>query len=317
MMAQRADLTPFRGMKYYYPPDDAELVFKDGTARVSYGGLPIPLLDEDYETLDGEPSYDVVGRGIYQALRANPDCSFCERYAALLRDAYPHFLAELASNAIMLDGKDVEVPYLDRKINCLKVLALLEPENAGLPLEIGKTFLDRGLRLSALHLSTVSLYRAEHFLRRAVSFAPDDRNARRLLGEVCYLLGKYDDAAGLWRDIVAGSGAGDAGGLAGRLARIEEGRLPLIPTVDYLEAVGVAFSQFQAGDFEESLAILQDVVRDPVFREEFAVAEIHSVMGKCFAELGMPKYAEEEFREALKIDPDHEESRSRLAHLTE
>lgn len=317
MMAQRADLTLIRGMKYYYPPDDAELVYKDGTARLSYGGIPMPLLDEDYEALGGEPSYDVIGRGIYQALRTNPDCSFCERYATILRDAYPHYLAELASNAIMLDGKDVEVPYLDRKINCLKILALLEPENAGLPLEIGKTFLDRGLRLSALHLSTVSLYRAEHFLRRAVTLAPAEPNARQLLGEVCYLLGKYDDAASLWRDIVAESAASQGNSLGERLARVEAGRLPTIPTVDYLEAVGVAFSQFQAGDFEETVAILQDIMQDAVFREEFPVAEIHSVMGKCFTELGMPKYAEEEFREALKIDPGHEDSRARLAHLTE
>lgn len=316
-MAQRADLTLIRGMKYYYPPDDAELVYKDGTARLSYGGIPMPLLDEDYEALGGEPSYDVIGRGIYQALRTNPDCSFCERYATILRDAYPHYLAELASNAIMLDGKDVEVPYLDRKINCLKILALLEPENAGLPLEIGKTFLDRGLRLSALHLSTVSLYRAEHFLRRAVTLAPAEPNARQLLGEVCYLLGKYDDAASLWRDIVAESAASQGNSLGERLARVEAGRLPTIPTVDYLEAVGVAFSQFQAGDFEETVAILQDIMQDAVFREEFPVAEIHSVMGKCFTELGMPKYAEEEFREALKIDPGHEDSRARLAHLTE
>ncbi|AJE03638.1 tetratricopeptide repeat protein [Geobacter pickeringii] len=317
MVAQRADLTPFRGMKYYYPPDGAELVYKDGHARLPYGGIPMPLLDEDYEALEGEPSYDAIGRGIYQALRANPDCSFCECYATMLRDAYPHYLAELASNAIMLDGKEVEVPYLDRKIACLKILALLEPENAGLPLEIGKIFLDRGLRLSALHLSTVSLYRAEHFLRRAVSLAPTESNARQLLGEVCYLLGKYDDAANLWRDIVAESDAPQGGPLGERLARIEGGRLPVIPTVDYLEAVGVAFSHFQAGDFEESAAILQDVMQDAVFCEEFPVAEIHSVMGKCFAELGMPKYAEEEFREALKIDPGHEESRTRLAHLTE
>lgn len=316
MAAQRADLTPIKGIRYYFAPEGAELVFKDGAARLPYGGVPVPLLEEDFASLDGEPSYDAVGRGVYQALRTNPDCAFCARYAELLRDAYPHYLAEMASSAIMIDSKDVEVPYLDRQINCLKVLSLLEPENAAIPLEIGATFLDRGMRLSALHLSTVSIYRAEHFLRRAVTLAPADRKGRRLLGEACYLLGKYDDAAALWRDIVAEAEDAEANRLRERLERLEEDRLPLIPPVDYFEAVGVAFSNFQTGNYEEALAILQDVLTDQVFREEFPIAEIHSVMGKSFSELGMPKYAEEEFRNALVIDPDHGEARSSLEKIT-
>lgn len=316
MAAQRADLTPIKGIRYYFAPDGAELVFKDGAARLPYGGVPVPLLEEDFASLDGEPSYDAVGRGVYQALRTNPDCAFGARYAELLRDAYPHYLAELASSAIMIDRKDVEVPYLDRQINCLKVLALLEPDNAAIPLEIGATFLDRGMRLSALHLSTVSLYRAEHFLRRALTLDPDDRKGRRLLGEVCYLLGKYDDASGLWRDIVAEAQGAENEKLRERLGRIEEGSLPLIPPVDYFEAVGVAFTNFQSGDYEEAVAILQDVLADGAFREEFPIAEIHCVMGKSFAELGMPKYAEEEFRTALVIDPDHGEARSSLEKIT-
>lgn len=313
-MGMQKDLTPVKGVRYYFPPEEAVLVFKDGTERIRYGGLPIPLLDEDHVALEGEPSYDAVGRGIYQVLRSNPDCNLCDRYAELLRDAYPHYLAELASNAIMLDAKDVEVPYLDRKINCLKVLALLEPENAGLPLEIGLGFLDRGLRLSALHLSTVSLYRAEHYLRRALSLAPDDRKVRRYLGEVSYLLGKYADATDLWRDIVT-EAEPDGERLRERLGRIEEGKLPLIPPVDYLEAIGVAFVDFQGGNYEEAVAILQDVLTDQVFREEFPIAEIHCVMGKSFTELGMPRYAEEEFRRALALDPDHEEARLLLENL--
>ena len=315
MHAQMKDLTSIKGIRYYDPPDDAVLVFKEEKERIPYDGLPIPLLEEDFAALDGEPSYDAVGRGVYQALRSNPDCIHCERYAALLRDAYPHYLAELASNAIMIDSKDVEVPYLDRKITCLKVLALLEPDNAGLPLEIGRTFLDRGMRLSALHLATVSIYRAQHFLNRANTLAPDDRNISRYLGEAYYLLGKYDEAVSSWRKAATGSDGAEVERLRDRIERVGAGTVPLIPPVDYLEAIGAAFSCYQTGEYEESIAILQDILMDPVFREEFPIPEIHCIIGKGFAALDMPKYAEEEFRQALAIDPSHQEARSLLAQV--
>lgn len=315
MSAQMRELTPIKGIRYYYPPDDAVLIFKDGKEQMPYGGMPVPLLEDDFTALDGEPSYDAIGRGIYQALRSNPECIHCEQYAAMLRDAYPHFLAELASSAIMIDSKDVEVPYLDRKITCLKILALLEPENPGLPLEIGRTFLDRGMRLSALHLATVSIYRAEHFLRRAHTLASNDRHIQRYLGEACYLLGKYDEALGYWRGVVAQSEESETENLRDRIARIEAGTLPLIPPVDYLEAVGAAFACHMTGDYEESIAILQDILMDPVFREEFPIPEIHCMIGKGFTALHMPKYAEEEFRQALAIDPSHEEASALLAQL--
>lgn len=309
------DLTPIKGVRYYYSPEDAVLVFKDEKARIPYGSLPVPLLEEDFAALEGEPSYDAVGRGIYHALRNNPDCNYAPRYAELLRDAFPHYIAELASHAIMLDSKDVEVPYLDRKINCLKILALLEPDNGGLAMEIGMTFLDKGLRLSALHLSTVSLYRAEHFLRRAATLLPDDVKALRYLGEACYLLGKYDEAERCWRDIATKPDVPDAAKLTERLERIRTGQLSRIPPVDYLETLGVAFNAYQAGDYEETLAIIQDVQMDRVFCDEFPIAEMHCVLGKAFVELNMPKYAEEALRAALLIDPDHEESRACLERL--
>ncbi len=315
MHAQMKELTPIKGIRYYYPPDDAVLVFKDEKERIPYGGLPVPLLEEDFAKLEGEPSYDMIGRGIYQSLRSNPDCVLCDKYAALLRDAYPHYLAELASNAIMIDSKDVEVPYLDRKITCLKILSLLEPQNAGLPLEIGRTFLDRGMRLSALHLATVSIYRAEHFLNRAHTLAPDDRNICRYLGEAYYLLGKYDEAVGFWRKAAAASDDSEGERLRERIDRVGAGKVPLIPPVDYLEAIGAAFACHQTGDYEESIAILQDILMDPVFREEFPIPEIHCIIGKGFTALDMPKYAEAEFRQALVMDPAHEEARSLLSKL--
>lgn len=308
--------TPIAGISYYLPPADALLVARDGRVQIPYGEIPMPLLDEDHAALaGGAPSYDEIGRGIYQALRANPDCLHGDRYAELLRDAYPHYLSELASMILMLDRKEVEVAYLDRKVSYLKILALLEPDNPRIPLEIGATLMDKGLRLSALRLATVTLYRAESFLGKALQLAPEDVTVRRRFGEVCYILGKYADAAAHWCGILAELPAAEAPKLERRLQQLAEGATPRIPVVDYLEAVGVALDHYQGGEPEEAAAILQDVLDDALLCAEYPLPEVWYILGDCCAQLAMPRYAEEYLQGALKLRPDYPEARRALENL--
>ncbi|HEY6871096.1 MAG TPA: hypothetical protein VI298_00080 [Geobacteraceae bacterium] len=289
----------------------------DGRVRIPLDGLALPLLDDDFHALEGQyPSYDAVGRGIYHVLRANPDCAYAERYARILRDGYPHFLSEMASHIVMLDRKEVDVAYLDRKINYLKVFSLLEPDNHSFPLEIGKAYADKGLSLATLQLTTVSLYRAEKYLRRALALASEDVTVRHQLGEVSYLLGKYDDAVSCWRGILSQLGEDEAKKLELRLARLADGISPRVPVVDYLEAVGTAFALHQQGVHEEAAAILQDVLDDTVFCEEFHLPEVSYILGLCCVKLGMPRYAEEHFRAALQMNPGYAEAQSALAGLS-
>lgn len=259
--------------------------------------------------------YDAVGRGIYHVLRFNPDCAYGDRYAYILKEGYPHYLSELASHILMLGQKDVEISYLDRRINYLKIFALLEPENSQFPLEIGMTLLDKGLRLSALHLSTVNLYRAEDYLRKALEMSPGSIQVRHKLGEVCYLLGKYQDVDSLWRDIIAELPGDEQQMLNHRLEKIAEGVHPRIPVVDYLAAVGAAFELHEQGEYAESAAILQDVLDDQFFIKEFPLPEIYYMLGLCYRKLAMPKYAEEYLREALVLNPDYSEAHCELDTL--
>ena len=60
-------------------------------------------------------------------------------YAELLRDAFPHYIADIGSHAVMLDARDVSAAYLHRKINLLKILRLLDAQNPGLAFLLGKT----------------------------------------------------------------------------------------------------------------------------------------------------------------------------------
>jgi tetratricopeptide (TPR) repeat protein len=305
------------GLRYYTPPGNWVLTGLDGKVQLHPEGMVIPLLDEDFQALNGElPSYDCVGRGIYYLLRANPDCTNGKRYAEMLRDGYPHLLSEMATHIVMLDKKDVDVTYLERKINYLKIFALIEPENFRFPFEIGKLYADRGLQLSALQAVTLNLYRAEEFLRKAHFLAPEDTAVRYELGEVCYMLGKYDDARSLLSAVVPSLEAGYADMLECRLAAIEAGSLPRVPAVDYLEAIAAGFVLHQQGDYEETAAILMDVLDDEVFCAQFPLPELPYILGQCSTALGMPRRAEDYFREALRINPSFADAQSALAEIT-
>jgi tetratricopeptide (TPR) repeat protein len=259
---------------------------------------PIPLLDEDFPTVVGGvvPDYDMVGRGIYQALRQNPGCAFAAEYAAVLKEAYPHIISELGGQIIMLDAKEVDTPYLDRKINFLKIMALLDPDNAGVHLEIARTFSDKGTRLSTLHQAVNSWYGAEKHLAKALELAPSDRHAAYEYGEALYVLGRYEQAAAAWQDSTAGLGIADRRKIEIRIAAILGGKLPLVPPVDYLTAISVAVEAHHTGRNDDAAAIIEDVLADPVFAEQFPMNEIYYLLGTCYQEMGMAHEAAEAFK---------------------
>jgi len=305
--------TAITGITYFYPKTGTVLTARDGKVVLPLGEIPIPLLKEDSSA--DEPSYDAVGRGIYHLLRANPDAVFADRYAALLRDAYPHLLAELATHLVMLDKKDVDLPYLDRKIAYLKIFALLEPENPRFPLEIGATYFDKGMTLAALGNTTLHLFSAEKFLRKAHQLSPDDAQINHMLAEVCFILGKYQDAALLWNGI-SGKISQEAGDkIRVRTAAIANGTAPLVPVIDYLQAVGVALEAYEADDYEEAAAILLDVMEAVSGYDEFPRAEINYLLGLCYHKLDIPKYAEQYLREALLLRPGYSEAALELQNL--
>ena len=283
---------------------------------LSYGGCPVPLLEPDYQALEGElPGYDALGRGIYQALRSDPGCRNCASYAALLKEGYPHYVSELASHIIMLGEKDVEVPYLDRRVNLLRIFALMEPDNAHFPLEIGATLLEKGCRFSALQLSTVTLFKAEAYLVRALELSPGDPRAASTLAEVSFLLGKYQVAASLWRRTLPELSVEAAVEMHQRLERIERGETPKVPAVDYLEAVACALALQQDGECDEAIAIFTDIMADLYFAIEFPMPEIPYLCALCCVDLGRGRDARTLLRQALRMNPDYAEARAALEKL--
>jgi len=314
-LASVQDIKPpeLAGISYYYPSADFLLEARAGKVKIHLGDLPIPLLKADFS--DTDPTYDAIGRGIYHFLRVSPEASYAKQYALLFRDAYPHLLAELATNLVMLDNKDVDLPYLDRKITYLKIFTLLEPDNHHFPLEIGSAYFEKGLTLAALSNTTLYLFSAEKYLRKALQLKQDDLRTSNLLADVCYLVGKYADAQALWREVLDSVEADDAGRIRIRLDQIEHDRCPQVPAVDYLQAVGVAMEAFEVSDFEEAAAIILDVIDAVSAFEEFPLAEINYLLGLCYVRLDMPKYAEQYLQQSLSLRPGFEEATQQLAAL--
>ena len=309
------ETTPISGVIYYAPPEGISVSGLDGKVVLPLGPEPLPLLEEDYRALEGElPGYDAVGRGIYQALRTDPGCLHCQRYAELLK-GYPHYVSELASHILMLGEKDVEVPYLERRVKLLRVFALMEPDNAHFPLEIGATLLEQGCRFSALHLSTVTLFKAEAYLDRALELSSDEPRSLSTLAEVSFLLGKYDKAASLWRQLRPSLAAPAAAELGERLERIAKGELPRVPAIDYLEAIACALSLRDEGAYQEAAAILNDVMSDAYFAVEFPMAEIPYLLALCCIDMGGAGDARSYLRQALRINPELAEAKSALEKL--
>jgi tetratricopeptide (TPR) repeat protein len=308
-----AKTSNIQGITYYHSPSGQVLTARDGKVNIPLGEFPLPLLSEDYST--GMPSYDAVGRGLYHLLRVDPDAPFADRYARLLKDAYPHLLAELATHLVMLDKKDVDLPYLDRKISYLKIFSLLEPDNHRFPLEIGVTLVDKAFTLAALGNTTLHFFAAEKFLRKANLLNPDDVQTRHLAGEVCFILGKYSDAIQFWNGIGDSLQTDVAARVKRHCEQIASGRLPAVPAVDYLQAVGVAMEAYETADYEEAAAILLDVMDAVAEIEGFPLAETCYLLGLCYVKLDIPRFAEQYLRQALLLRPDYDEVTQELANL--
>lgn len=296
---QQIQPTKLDGIRYFTPPDDYLLSGRDGRVAIQWAGKPpIPLLEEDFAAAEasGAPDYDMVGRGIYQTLRINPDCAGGAGYAAVLKEAYPHIVSELGGQIIMLDAKEVDTPYLDRKINFLKIMVLLDPDNAGLPLEIARTYIDKGSRLSSMQHAVSCWYAAEKQLKIALERNPDDIHAAYEYGETLYVLGRYEQAAEIWSGLITLLGQSERARVEARIAAILADKVPIVPPLDYLTALSVAVEQHHNGFVDDAAAIIKDVLADQIFAEQFPLNEVYHLLGTCYQEIGLVDEAAEAFK---------------------
>ncbi len=264
--------------------------------------IPIPVHRGDME--EGLPSDEAVGRGIYDYLRQFPDCPHNRQYAELLRDAFSHYLADLGAQIAMLDHKEVDPPYVQRKLTFLKIFSLLEPENPRVLQMLGKTCFELGLMFPELKNSRTHLLKAMRYLQQSLKKLPEDPGIFNYLGEIDFLFGDYPAATRRWStvaDLVTDAATREA--LQEKIQRVECREVPDYPLVDDLEAIGEAMERLASGEAWEALAIVERLEEEGVIPSEFPSAQFYYLLGACRERTGDAAGAFAAFDKALELAP--------------
>jgi len=265
---------------------------------------PLPVHREDVG--DAGPSADAIGRGAYDYLRQFPDCPDNVVYAELLRDAFPHYLADMGAQIVMLENKEVDAPYVRRKLAYLKILLLLEPDSGSLLQRLGMVCYELGLMFVELGHCRSHLLAAMGYLQRSLKLLPGNLTSLNYLGQIDYLLGDYPAAMRSWRAVVDGLDDGSARqALTDRIDRLERQGMPDHPLIDDLEAIGEAMERYGQGNIHEAGMILEKLEEEGTVPAEFPSPEFYYLLGMCRKKGGDAAGAFEAFDKALEQDPDY------------
>ncbi len=290
--------------RFWTPPAGARVQVGPDELPVPLPEVPLPIHREQWQ--EEQPSQDAIGSGLYDYLRQFPDCRHGRTYAGLLRDAFPHYLADLGAQVVMLDRKEVDAPYSRRKINLLKILALLDETNPGLQQQIGLAFFHLALTFAEMASSRRHLHQALSYLLRARDLVPGDLITLNALGQIDFFLGDFPGAVRNWTGVLERIEDGPAREeLEARVARIRETEPPDHPLVDDLEQVGAALELCGRGDFAGARIILEGLEEAAVLPAELPSAEFFYLLGLCRARCGEPAGAFEALEKALAIDPEY------------
>lgn len=276
--------------------------------------IPIPV---DPAALQPEgPSDNAIGEGVYAYLRENPDAPRGEVLARLLQDAYPHYLADLGAQIVMLDHKEVDPPYVLRKVRYLKIFALLEPKNAGLHRQIGLGFYQLGTSFSELISSEGYLLQAMKHLCLALEIDPQDMATLNVLAEIDYLFGDFPTAIARWTLLAQRMEPGvTRKDLETKIARVQALGFPDHPFVDDLHRIGEAMELCACGEYQEALFLLEKIEEEGLVPTEMPSAEFFYLLALCRSRTGDEGGAFAALDASLAIDENFQpalEGRNRL-----
>lgn len=265
--------------------------------------LPLPLHRKD---LAGEPTSEAIGRGLYDYLRQFPDCPHNVVYAELLRDGFPHYIADLGAHIVLLEHKEVDAPYIRRKLTSLKILALLQPENPGLFQQIGIVHLELALLFSELKDCRRQLLGAMGALQRSLLLQPNNPFCLNQLGQIDFFFGDYPAAVRRWRQVVELLADGPVQRALGeKIERVAGQPMPEYPLVDDLEAIGDALECYGEGDLRGALTILERLEEEGRVLKEVPSADFYYLLGMCRGRSGDPAGAFAALESALLLNPAH------------
>lgn len=294
----------------WLPPADHCVSIGPEQRSVSLPNIPLPL---SREHACREPSDSNIGAGVYDYLRRFPACQHNTAYAELLRDAYPHYLADLAAHLVLLDAKEVDSSYVVRKLNGLRILLLLEPENNGLLWQLAQGYYDLAMSFAELPRVRRHLLDAMAFGLQLVRRTPDHPAALNLLAEIDLLFGDYPSAVARYRRLLPQL---TAPGVVTRITELvdacDAAGHPDHPRIDDLEALGEALRASADEDFGYALSLLERLEMDETFLAEFSSADFFYLLGRCRLETGDRAGAFDALSRCLEISPEHGQAREAL-----
>jgi len=265
--------------------------------------LPLPVYSDALG--EGSPTNDAIGKGLYDYLRQFPDCPRNIRYAEILKEAYPHYLTDLAAQIVMLEHKEVDAPYVRRMVVYMKILLLLDPENGGLLQRLGLSCYDLALTFSEFANSREHLLSSMGYFQRSRKLLSNDLTNLNYLAQIDYYFADYPTALARWETLVGQ--VGDQQTKEAFLQRIEtvkSGDVPDHPLVDDLEAVGLAMSLYGEGDFKGAVEILERIEEEGTLLSEIPMPELYYMLGVCREKTDDIAGAFDSFDKALLIDPE-------------
>jgi len=292
---------PLADNYFFWTPEEGNVVLIGPEQdEIPLPKIPLPIKSDLCS--DGTPSDDAIGTSLYDYLRQFPDCALNREYAEILRDAYPHFLADLGSQIVMLDHKDVEAPYVKRKIVCMQILLLLDPQNRGLLLQLGINFYELGLMFPELPNCRAHFTRAMRYL----SEVGNDPAALNYLARLDLLMGDYPKAIQRWeqvRDAVADDATRAA--ISDQITALSTMDEPEKPLLEDLEAIGTAMQMMAGHDIETAKRILERLEEENIVTIQFPNPEFYYMLGVCRERTGDLGGAFAAYDQALTLEPGH------------
>jgi len=299
---------------FWLPPSGASVLVGADRHPLALPQFPLPIHRD--VLADGAPTAASIGQGVYDYLRQFPDCPGNTRYAELLRDAYPHFLSDLAAHAVMLDAKQIEPAYVLRKLTCLKILRLLEPRQRGLLVQLSRGYFEVAMEFVELPRCRQHLREAMRFGQELLALDPADPVALSLLAEIDLLFGDIPGALDKWQRLTAQ--VADPAVLAQVAARIDAASKAAkeeTTLLDELEAVAEALRLHGLGDDRRATSVLERIEALGYLPSALPSADFYWLLGVCRQGDGDPAGAVTALHQALTLEPDHPATLAALAAL--
>jgi tetratricopeptide (TPR) repeat protein len=301
--------------RFWTPPAGMVLTSGPEQQEVALPQIPLPLHAAALEK-SPRPTDKMIGEGLYDYLRHFPDCQNNSHFAKILESAYPFYIADLGSQIIMLEAKEVDPPYLRRKISLLKILTLLEPDNFGLLQRVGMAYFELSLIYTELIHVRRELNHARSWFEQARRIRPEEIGNLNYLGQICYLAGAYSQAKLYWQNLVEQLAEGPAKQeLQNRIGAIVSGDLPRQPLLEDLEAIGIAMEHYSAGEYAEACLILERLEEEGSLPRALPNPEFFYFLGLSRTRTADLAGAFDSFSKALELDPQHAAARQELDRI--